>query len=191
MALQEIRIQVESLEAMSASPFVGILTLEELFKDFRQTWFGIPCEALARSREADSDQKFLESLIEEIGVVEEMIQRKVPSVQKTGWRIVGRVALPNRVRKRRGVVQFPWELAEGSGKRLENLASTSFVVKLISQDIDGQIHCRLLPVSGSRCGRLLVRARRTFLDRRPVRSRVVAVQGQYLQLCSSSSSSVV
>ncbi|MQM05606.1 hypothetical protein Taro_038418 [Colocasia esculenta] len=36
-----------------------------------------------------------------------------------------------------------------------------------------------------------VRARRTFLDRRPVRSRVVAVQGQYLQLCSSSSSSIV
>ncbi|MQM02987.1 hypothetical protein Taro_035756 [Colocasia esculenta] len=36
-----------------------------------------------------------------------------------------------------------------------------------------------------------VRARRTFLDRRPVQSRVVAVQGQYLQLCSSSSSSVV
>ncbi|MQM00753.1 hypothetical protein Taro_033492 [Colocasia esculenta] len=33
-------------------------------------------------------------------------------------------------------------------------------------------------------------ARRTFLDRRPVQSRVVAVQSQYLQLCSSSSSSV-
>ncbi|MQL73638.1 hypothetical protein Taro_005985 [Colocasia esculenta] len=32
-----------------------------------------------------------------------------------------------------------------------------------------------------------VRARRTFLDRRPVRSRVVAVQGQYLQQCSPSS----
>ncbi|MQM06783.1 hypothetical protein Taro_039615 [Colocasia esculenta] len=36
-----------------------------------------------------------------------------------------------------------------------------------------------------------VRARRTFLDRRPVQSRAVAVQGRYLQLCSSSSSSVV
>ncbi|MQL69420.1 hypothetical protein Taro_001666 [Colocasia esculenta] len=35
-------------------------------------------------------------------------------VQKGGWRIVGRVALPNRARKRRGVVQFPWELVEGS-----------------------------------------------------------------------------
>ncbi|MQL80915.1 hypothetical protein Taro_013371, partial [Colocasia esculenta] len=35
-----------------------------------------------------------------------------------------------------------------------------------------------------------VRARRTFHDRRPVRSRVVAVQGRYLQLCSGSSSSV-
>ncbi|MQM18095.1 hypothetical protein Taro_051081 [Colocasia esculenta] len=77
------------------------------------------------------------------------------------------------------------------------LASTSFVAKLISQDIDGQVDCRLLPVSGSRCGRLLVykqkrlvEARRTFLDRRPVQSRAVAVQGRYLQLCSSSSSSV-
>ncbi|MQL94606.1 hypothetical protein Taro_027270 [Colocasia esculenta] len=36
-----------------------------------------------------------------------------------------------------------------------------------------------------------VRARRTFHDRRPVQSRAVAVQGRYLQLCSSSSSSVV
>ncbi|MQL79464.1 hypothetical protein Taro_011900 [Colocasia esculenta] len=35
-------------------------------------------------------------------------------VQESGWTIVGRVALPNRSRKRRGMVQFPWELAEGS-----------------------------------------------------------------------------
>ncbi|MQM02493.1 hypothetical protein Taro_035260, partial [Colocasia esculenta] len=39
--------------------------------------------------------------------------------------------------------------------------------------------------------RQTVRARRTFLDRRLVRRRVVAVQGRYLQLRSSSSSSVV
>ncbi|MQL76210.1 hypothetical protein Taro_008597 [Colocasia esculenta] len=31
-----------------------------------------------------------------------------------------------------------------------------------------------------------VRARRTFHDRRPAQSRAVAVQGQYLQRCSSS-----
>ncbi|MQM10595.1 hypothetical protein Taro_043492 [Colocasia esculenta] len=38
------------------------------------------------------------------------------------------------------------------------------------------------------CGpQVVVRARRTFPDRRPVQSRVVAVQGQYLQQCSSSS----
>ncbi|MQL74933.1 hypothetical protein Taro_007291 [Colocasia esculenta] len=59
-------------------------------------WFGIPCEASARSREADSDLvhywfnglgrgvppqlKFLVWLIEEIGVVEEMIRKKAPSV---------------------------------------------------------------------------------------------------------------
>ncbi|MQL73141.1 hypothetical protein Taro_005491 [Colocasia esculenta] len=36
-----------------------------------------------------------------------------------------------------------------------------------------------------------VKARRTSLDRRPVQSRVVAVQGQYLQQCSSSSIVVV
>ncbi|MQL67989.1 hypothetical protein Taro_000269 [Colocasia esculenta] len=57
-------------------------------------WFGIPCEASARSREADSDQvryrfngldrgdppqKFLKWLIGEIGVVVEMIRRKAPS----------------------------------------------------------------------------------------------------------------
>ncbi|MQM07879.1 hypothetical protein Taro_040725 [Colocasia esculenta] len=39
--------------------------------------------------------------------------------------------------------------------------------------------------------RQTVRARRTFLDRHLVRSRAVAVQGRYLQLCSGSSSSVV
>ncbi|MQL91650.1 hypothetical protein Taro_024266 [Colocasia esculenta] len=37
---------------------------------------------------------------------------------------------------------------------------------------------------------LQVRARRTSPDHRPVRSRVVAVQGQYLQLCSGSFSNV-
>ncbi|MQM13855.1 hypothetical protein Taro_046782 [Colocasia esculenta] len=35
-------------------------------------------------------------------------------VSKGGWTIVERVALLNCARKRRGVVQFPWELAEGS-----------------------------------------------------------------------------
>ncbi|MQL68160.1 hypothetical protein Taro_000386 [Colocasia esculenta] len=65
-------------------------------------------------------------------------------VLKGAWRIVGRVALPNCARKRRSVVQFPWELAEDS---LKNLASTSLVAKLISQEIDGQIPCRLLLAS--------------------------------------------
>ncbi|MQM22985.1 hypothetical protein Taro_056046 [Colocasia esculenta] len=39
---------------------------------------------------------------------------RILQVQETGWRIVGRVALLNHARKHRGVVQFPWELAEGS-----------------------------------------------------------------------------
>ncbi|MQL85753.1 hypothetical protein Taro_018271 [Colocasia esculenta] len=57
-------------------------------------WFGIPCEASAPSREADSDQvcyrfnrlgrdvppQKLKWLIEEIRVVEEMIQRRAPNV---------------------------------------------------------------------------------------------------------------
>ncbi|MQM16407.1 hypothetical protein Taro_049359 [Colocasia esculenta] len=66
---------------------------------FHGLWFGIPCEASARSREADSDQvryrfngldrgipsqlvseqEVSEWLIGEIGVVEEMIRRKAPS----------------------------------------------------------------------------------------------------------------
>ncbi|MQL79203.1 hypothetical protein Taro_011641 [Colocasia esculenta] len=41
-----------------------------------------------------------------------MIEGKV-QVLKGAWRIVERVALPNYARKRRGMVQFPWELAEG------------------------------------------------------------------------------
>ncbi|MQL87951.1 hypothetical protein Taro_020496, partial [Colocasia esculenta] len=39
---------------------------------------------------------------------------RILQVQETGWRIVGSVALPNRARKRHGVVQFPWEFVEGS-----------------------------------------------------------------------------
>ncbi|MQL81602.1 hypothetical protein Taro_014068 [Colocasia esculenta] len=35
-------------------------------------------------------------------------------VPRSGWSIVERAALPNCARKRRGVVQFAWELAEGS-----------------------------------------------------------------------------
>ncbi|MQL83744.1 hypothetical protein Taro_016239 [Colocasia esculenta] len=60
----------------------------------RGLWFGIPCEASARSREADSNQvryrfnglgravpsQSLKWLIEEIRVVEEMIQRRALSV---------------------------------------------------------------------------------------------------------------
>ncbi|MQL80616.1 hypothetical protein Taro_013056 [Colocasia esculenta] len=115
---------------------------------------------------------------------------RLMQVLKGAWRIVGRVASPNCARTSRGVEQFSWELAEGSGLRPKNLASTSFVAKLISQDVDGQIHCRQHTVSGNRCCLQHVRARKTFLDRRPVQSRAVVVQGRYLQLRSSSSSSV-
>ncbi|MQL68393.1 hypothetical protein Taro_000665 [Colocasia esculenta] len=38
----------------------------------------------------------------------------VVQVLKDAWRTVERVAVTNRARKRRGVVQFPWEFAEGS-----------------------------------------------------------------------------
>ncbi|MQM08986.1 hypothetical protein Taro_041847 [Colocasia esculenta] len=43
-----------------------------------------------------------------------LAEEPVMQVQKGAWRTVGRVALPNCARKRRGVVQFPSELAEGS-----------------------------------------------------------------------------
>ncbi|MQL75412.1 hypothetical protein Taro_007773 [Colocasia esculenta] len=81
-----------------------------------------------------------------VGRTEEAITwSKFLDVPKSGWTIVERMALPNCARKRRDVVQFSWELAEGS-----------------------------------------VRARRTSHDRRPAQGRAVAVQGQYLQRCSSS-----
>ncbi|MQL84178.1 hypothetical protein Taro_016687, partial [Colocasia esculenta] len=39
---------------------------------------------------------------------------RILQVLKDAWRTVERVAVTNHARKRRGVVQFPWELAEGS-----------------------------------------------------------------------------
>ncbi|MQM09017.1 hypothetical protein Taro_041876 [Colocasia esculenta] len=65
-------------------------------------------------------------------------------------------------------------------------------------DVRGTVSSYFLNGFGIRnaCGivvfrsRQTVRARRTFHDRRPVQNRAVAVQGRYLQLCSSSSSSV-
>ncbi|MQM18044.1 hypothetical protein Taro_051030 [Colocasia esculenta] len=39
---------------------------------------------------------------------------RILQVLKGAWRTVGRVAFLNCVRKRRTVVQFPWELTEGS-----------------------------------------------------------------------------
>ncbi|MQL84544.1 hypothetical protein Taro_017051 [Colocasia esculenta] len=191
-----------------------------------ELWFGIPCEASARSREADSDQvryqltglaeakisgmadrrdwggggdgpeestqRMIERIWESLTDIRARMDQQAPvppvavppgdgeaipvapvpprvevpfaapvpppppvliaeePVMQGGWTIVERVASLNCARKHRTVVQFPWELAEGS-----------------------------------------VRARRTFPDRRPVQGRAVAVQGRYLQLCSGSSSSVV
>ncbi|MQL78024.1 hypothetical protein Taro_010456 [Colocasia esculenta] len=60
------------------------------------------------------------------------------------------------------------------GLRPKNLASTSFVAKLYSQDVDGQIPCRRY-TRGSPLPPQ-VRARRTFHDRRPVQGHAVAVQ---------------
>ncbi|MQL79333.1 hypothetical protein Taro_011772 [Colocasia esculenta] len=53
---------------------------------------------------------------------------EVAVVLKGAWRIVGCVALLNCARKRRDVVQFPWELAEGS-KFLEWLIEEIRVVE--------------------------------------------------------------
>ncbi|MQL69760.1 hypothetical protein Taro_002088 [Colocasia esculenta] len=89
---------------------------------------------------------------------------RILQVLKGGWAIVERVALLNCARKRRGVVQFPWELEDGS---------------FPTEPVTSEAH----PYPPQ------VRARRTFHDRRPVQSRAVAVQGRYLQLYSGSSSS--
>ncbi|MQM18779.1 hypothetical protein Taro_051774 [Colocasia esculenta] len=90
------------------------------------------------------------------GVALDWLASSFQQVLKGGWTIIECMASLNCARKRCDVVQFSWELVEGSGLRPKNLASTSFVAKLISQDVDGQIPCRRLPVSGSRCCRLLV-----------------------------------
>ncbi|MQL83643.1 hypothetical protein Taro_016135 [Colocasia esculenta] len=110
---------------------------------------------------------------------------RILQVLKGAWRIVRRVALPNCARKRRGVVQFPWELAEGSVALVVGGTDTS------RRTGPQLVLFQCLTPESSGPGSLEVRARRTFHDRRPVQSRVVAVQGRYLQLCSSSSSSVV
>ncbi|MQM21884.1 hypothetical protein Taro_054930 [Colocasia esculenta] len=147
---------------------------------FHGLWFGIPCEASARSREADSDQvryrfnglgrdvpsqlvseqenfemadrrdwggggddpeestqHMIERIWESLTDIRARMDQQAPvpsvavppgdgeavpvapvpprvEVPKGSWRIAERVALPNCVRKRRGVVQFPWELAECS-----------------------------------------------------------------------------
>ncbi|MQL89018.1 hypothetical protein Taro_021579 [Colocasia esculenta] len=41
----------------------------------------------------------------------QLVEEPVP---RSSWTIVGRAALPDCARKRRGVVQFAWELAEGT-----------------------------------------------------------------------------
>ncbi|MQL93847.1 hypothetical protein Taro_026497 [Colocasia esculenta] len=100
------------------------------------------------------------------------------------------------------------------GLRPENLASTSFVAKLLSQDVNGQVVVfswspQLLDfLRGAAAGPFVrgcetesqqtrltptpqVRTRRTSHDRRPAQGRAVAVQGQYFQRCRVSTSSGV
>ncbi|MQL72973.1 hypothetical protein Taro_005326, partial [Colocasia esculenta] len=148
-----------------------------------------PTEPVTSEAHPYPHRKFLEWLIEEIGVVEEMIRRKVPSImcvvvveavvrpcelvvwKHKMWTFMVAVAFGGRgVDANLRILQvigspesrfftwFSFSLAPAScprvpkasnrvsaGKELKNLASTSLVAKLISQDIDGQIPCRLLP----------------------------------------------
>ncbi|MQL92229.1 hypothetical protein Taro_024843 [Colocasia esculenta] len=57
------------------------------------------------------------------------------SVLKGAWRIVGRVALPNRARKLRSVVQFPWELAEGSKSLVWLIEEIGVVEEMIRRKV--------------------------------------------------------
>ncbi|MQM20391.1 hypothetical protein Taro_053409 [Colocasia esculenta] len=204
-------------------------------------WCGIPCEASARSREADLDQKFLEWLIEEIGVVEEMIRRKAPvppvvvppgdgeAVPVTP--ILLRVEVPFAAPvpppppvliAEEPVMQVEKFLrlqpptysggpnpdtAEHWVHKIERVFATMRCpaadrVVLAAYQLRGfALEWWRLKMQTTFAGRtreaiawsefLDARARRTFHDRRPVQSRAVAVQGRYLQMCSSSSSSVV
>ncbi|MQL93998.1 hypothetical protein Taro_026648 [Colocasia esculenta] len=73
--------------------------------------------------------------------------------EETSWR----GAIPVGARGGFGVNR---EIVGGSsGRRLKSLASRSIDASLISWDIDGQILCRRLSVSGSQCCRLLVKSR--------------------------------
>ncbi|MQM07832.1 hypothetical protein Taro_040678, partial [Colocasia esculenta] len=134
-------------------------------------WFGFPSEASARSREADSDQ--VRYRFNGLGrEISEMVDRRDwggggDDLEESTQRMIERI----------------WESLTDIRIRMDQQAS---VPPVAVPPGDGEaIHVALVPP------RMEVRARRTFHDRRPVQSRIVAVQGRYLQLCSSSSSSVV
>ncbi|MQL77850.1 hypothetical protein Taro_010256 [Colocasia esculenta] len=74
-----------------------------------------------------------------------------------GWRIVGRVALPNHARKRRGAVQFSWELVQGSVRteRLREVLACSenrfrVSVGVVAEELGVNIDCRQVHQPGYR-----------------------------------------
>ncbi|MQL92213.1 hypothetical protein Taro_024829 [Colocasia esculenta] len=144
-------------------------------------WFGIPCEASARSREADSDQVRYRFNGLGRGVPSQLVSEQEISgmADRRDWG--GGGDDPEESTQR--MIERIWESLTDIRARMDQQVPVPPVAVLPG---DGET-VPVAPVPP----RVEVRARRTFHDRRPVQSRVVAVQGRYLQLCSSSSSSVV
>ncbi|MQM11889.1 hypothetical protein Taro_044800 [Colocasia esculenta] len=138
-------------------------------------WFGIPCEASARSREADSDQVRYRFNGLGRGVPPQLESKQEISgmANRRDWG--GGGDDPEESTQR--MIERIWESLTDIRARMDQQAPVPPVT--------------VPPGDGEAVHVAPVRARRTFHDRRPVQSRAVAVQGRYLQLCSSSSSSVV
>ncbi|MQM05449.1 hypothetical protein Taro_038263 [Colocasia esculenta] len=96
--------------------------LKQAFKGKGRGWGGRPQfqQGQGRPEVEESQQSTARQPIVPPGVAVVISGRGVDAnlrilqILKGAWRIVERVALPNCARKRRGVVQFPWDLAEGS-----------------------------------------------------------------------------
>ncbi|MQM12045.1 hypothetical protein Taro_044955 [Colocasia esculenta] len=155
-------------------------------------WFGIPCEASARSREADSDQVryWFNGLVR--GVSSQLVSEQEISgmADRRDWG--GGGDDPEESTQR--MIERIWESLTDIRARMEQQAPVPPVAVPLG---DGEavpvapVPPRVeVPFAAPVPPPPPVRARRTFHDRHPVQSCAVAVQGRYLQLCSVSSSSV-
>ncbi|MQL71242.1 hypothetical protein Taro_003559 [Colocasia esculenta] len=140
-------------------------------------WFGIPCEASARSREADSDQvryRFT-GLAEAIRHSWYQSKKISEMADRRDWG--GGGDDPEESTQR--MIERIWESLTDIRARMDQQV---LVPPVAVPPGDGEA-VPVAPVPP----RVEVKARRTSLVRRPVPGRVVAVQGQYLQQSSFSS----